>query len=86
MRCYYIQALASSRHQRVGKAYAISEIISVSYFYPLGELIRWFRFCADIDLEPDGLKGETCSQPRPLKDGETMEWVLLSGVGLPCSQ
>lgn len=50
---------------RVGKAYAISDIITVSYFYPLG---------------PDGLTGDVSEVSRPLKDGETMEWVLVSGV------
>jgi hypothetical protein len=51
---------------RVGKAYAISDIITVSYFYPLG---------------PDGLAGDISEVSRPLKDVETMEWVLVSGVG-----
>jgi hypothetical protein len=50
---------------RVGKAYAISDIITVSYFYPLG---------------PDGLTGDISEVSRPLKEGETMEWVLVSGV------
>lgn len=50
---------------RVGKAYAISDIITVNYFYPLG---------------PDGLKGDVSEVSRPLKEGETMEWVLVSGV------
>ncbi|ORX36795.1 survival protein sure-like phosphatase/nucleotidase [Kockovaella imperatae] len=54
----------------VGKAYAISEIISVSYFYPLA---------------PDGLNGEICTQSRPLRDGESMEWVLLSGTPATCA-
>lgn len=31
--------------------------------------------------EPDG-QGETCEQSRPLKDGETGEWILLDGVSL----
>lgn len=30
--------------------------------------------------EPEGLEGEITTKSRPLKDGETMEWVLLSGV------
>jgi hypothetical protein len=51
---------------RVGKAYAISDIITVNYFYPLG---------------PDGLTGDVSEVSRPLKEGETMEWVLVSGVG-----
>ncbi|KAK4686130.1 hypothetical protein P7C73_g4002, partial [Tremellales sp. Uapishka_1] len=54
----------------VGKAYAISDIISASYFYP---------------LEPDGLTGETSTTPRPLKEGETMEWILLTGTPATCT-
>ncbi|WVR07178.1 5'/3'-nucleotidase SurE [Kwoniella sp. DSM 27419] len=54
----------------VGKAYAISDIISASYFYP---------------LEPDGLKGEVTTTPRPLKEGETMEWVMLSSTPASCT-
>jgi hypothetical protein len=30
---------------------------------------------------PDGLEGEITSEKRPLKEGETMEWILLTGVG-----
>ncbi|WWC61725.1 5'/3'-nucleotidase SurE [Kwoniella dejecticola CBS 10117] len=54
----------------VGKAYAISDVISASYFYP---------------LEPEGLTGEVTTRPRPLKEGETMEWVLLSGTPATCT-
>ncbi|WVQ82228.1 5'/3'-nucleotidase SurE [Cryptococcus sp. DSM 104549] len=54
----------------VGKAYAINDIITASYFYP---------------LEPDGLTGEVTDEPRPLKEGETMEWVLLSGTPASCA-
>ncbi|WVN88198.1 5'/3'-nucleotidase SurE [Cryptococcus depauperatus CBS 7841] len=54
----------------VGKAYAISDIITTSYFYP---------------LEPDGLKGDISVSPRPLKEGETMEWILLSGTPASCA-
>lgn len=32
------------------------------------------------ETEPDGLKGEITQTRRPLKEGESMEWVLLSGV------
>jgi tubulin--tyrosine ligase len=31
-------------------------------------------------LEPDGRKGEITTQRRPLKEGESMEWILLNGV------
>ncbi|WRT66223.1 5'/3'-nucleotidase SurE [Kwoniella shivajii] len=54
----------------VGKAYAISDVITASYFYP---------------LEPEGLTGEITATARPLKDGETMEWILLSGTPATCT-
>lgn len=54
----------------VGKAYAISDVIEGKYFYPLG---------------PDGLEGEITSTRRPLRDGEFMEWVLLSGTPATCA-
>ncbi|OCF60428.1 5'/3'-nucleotidase SurE [Kwoniella mangroviensis CBS 10435] len=54
----------------VGKAYAISDVISASYFYP---------------LEPEGLTGDITTTPRSLKEGETMEWILLSGTPATCT-
>ncbi|RSH93391.1 hypothetical protein EHS25_007747 [Saitozyma podzolica] len=54
----------------VGKAYRIKETITLSYFYPIG---------------PDGLQGETCDVSRPLKEGETAEWILLSGTPATCA-
>ncbi|KAH8084632.1 putative cytoplasm protein [Filobasidium floriforme] len=54
----------------VGKAYAISDIIDGKYFYPRG---------------PDGLEGEITSEKRPLKEGETMEWILLTGTPATCA-
>ncbi|KAK8864278.1 5'/3'-nucleotidase SurE [Kwoniella newhampshirensis] len=54
----------------VGKAYAISDVISASYFYP---------------LDPDGLTGDITTTPRPLKEGETMEWIMLSGTPATCT-
>ncbi|OWZ68943.1 5'/3'-nucleotidase SurE [Cryptococcus neoformans] len=54
----------------VGKSYAISDIVTANYFYP---------------LEPDGLKGEITQTRRPLKEGESMEWVLLSGTPATCA-
>lgn len=86
---------------RVGKAYAISDIIQASYFYPRGMLTEMspIRACATtklpqipctdqkfqavsvlISLDPDGLEGDICETPRPLKEGEEAEWILLSGV------
>ena len=38
---------------RVGKAYAISDIISLSYFYPQGELAHGLSFSADAQNLPD---------------------------------
>lgn len=32
------------------------------------------------DTGPDGLEGDICDTPRPLKEGEEAEWILLSGV------
>ncbi|WWD17425.1 5'/3'-nucleotidase SurE [Kwoniella shandongensis] len=54
----------------VGKAYAISDVIAASYFYP---------------LEPDGLNGEITTTARPLREGETMEWIMLSGTPATCT-
>ncbi|GHJ87738.1 hypothetical protein NliqN6_4140 [Naganishia liquefaciens] len=54
----------------VGSAYAISDVIEGKYFYP---------------REPDGLEGEITTTSRPLKEGETMEWVLLSGTPATCA-
>ena len=36
----------------------------------------------ELMAEPDGLKGDITNRSRPLKDGETMEWIMLSGVSL----
>ncbi|KAI5453223.1 hypothetical protein NCC49_006248 [Naganishia albida] len=54
----------------VGPAYAISDVIEGKYFYP---------------REPEGLEGEITTKSRPLKEGETMEWVLLSGTPATCA-
>ncbi|KIS01096.1 5'/3'-nucleotidase SurE [Cryptococcus deuterogattii 2001/935-1] len=54
----------------VGKSYAISDVVTASYFYP---------------LEPDGLKGDITQTRRPLKKGESMEWVLISGTPATCA-
>lgn len=62
----------------MGKGYQIQNIICANYFYPLGTL-PFAASGADIS-EPDGLTGEVTPIRRPLKEGETMEWVLLSGV------
>lgn len=32
------------------------------------------------ETEPDGLKGDITQTRRPLKKGESMEWILISGV------
>ncbi|CAK9785460.1 unnamed protein product [Cutaneotrichosporon oleaginosum] len=54
----------------VGKGFAINQIITAAFFYP---------------LEPDGRQGEVTTARRPLKEGETMEWVLLNGTPATCS-
>ena len=66
-------------HGRVGKAYAIADIITVKYFYPLGWSTMAFLPEAD-KAGPDGLTGDISEVSRPLKEGETMEWALVSGV------
>lgn len=71
--------------RRVGKSYAISDIVTANYFYPLGKchMIRHLLptlMKLSSETEPDGLKGEITQTRRPLKEGESMEWVLLSGV------
>lgn len=66
---------------RVGKAYAISDIISLSYFYPQGELPIASRSTGAHVTEPAGLTGDVTTTSRPLKEGENMEWIMLSGVG-----
>ncbi|KAL7421761.1 hypothetical protein Q5752_003532 [Cryptotrichosporon argae] len=60
----------STQKSWVGKAYAISDVIELAYFYPLG---------------PDGRTGEISPISRPLKDGETMEWILLNGTPATCA-
>ncbi|TCD71507.1 hypothetical protein EIP91_008888 [Steccherinum ochraceum] len=62
--------IPSSQKSWIGKAYQITEIIHGRYFYPRG---------------PDGLEGETSDISRPLKDGETAEWVLLDGTPATCA-
>jgi hypothetical protein len=74
---------------RVGKAYAINDIITAKFFYPLGgwpeqwqaiQLLHIRHALADMCAEPEGLTGDVCETRRSLKEGETMEWILLSGV------
>ncbi|WOO77066.1 putative tubulin--tyrosine ligase PBY1 [Vanrija pseudolonga] len=60
----------ATQNSWVGKGFAITQIIDANYFYP---------------LEPDGLKGEITTKRRPLKEGESMEWVLLSGTPSTCA-
>ncbi|KAE8538367.1 5'/3'-nucleotidase SurE [Cryptococcus gattii VGV] len=62
--------IPDSQKSWVGKAYAINDVITASYFYP---------------QEPDGRTGEVSPHPRPLKQGESMEWVLLSGTPSSCA-
>ncbi|SCV68456.1 BQ2448_577 [Microbotryum intermedium] len=55
---------------RVGKSYAITQVTTGRYFYPTG---------------PNGTQGEQCELPRPLKEGEKTEWVLLDGTPATCA-
>ncbi|CAL1695893.1 unnamed protein product [Somion occarium] len=61
--------IPSSQKSWIGKAYQITETIYGRYYYPRGS---------------DGL-GETSEISRPLKDGETAEWVLLDGTPASCA-
>ena len=75
---------------RVGKAYAISDVITASYFYPKGRCNRDMPLISPIplpdeDVEPHGLTGDIASTSRSLRDGETMEWMLITGVSIICS-
>jgi hypothetical protein len=77
---------AQLRSYRVGKAYAISDVIEGRYFYPRGMKVMNLRvisiskhYCL---VEPDGLQGDITTESRPLKEGETMEWIMLSGVSI----
>ncbi|XAO22059.1 5'/3'-nucleotidase SurE [Cryptococcus bacillisporus CA1280] len=62
--------IPDSQKSWVGKAYAINDVITARYFYP---------------QEPDGRTGEVTHVPRPLKQGESMEWILLSGTPSSCA-
>ncbi|KAK7064214.1 sure-like protein [Favolaschia claudopus] len=62
--------IPSSQKSWIGKAFHITEITNGRYFYPTG---------------PDGLTGETSTTPRPLKDGEVAEWILLDGTPATCA-
>ncbi|SCZ90402.1 BZ3500_MvSof-1268-A1-R1_Chr1-3g01966 [Microbotryum saponariae] len=60
----------SSQRSWVGKSYAITQVTTGRYFYPTG---------------PNGTDGEQCELPRPLKEGEKTEWVLLDGTPATCA-
>jgi len=61
--------IPSSQKSWIGKAYHIKDIIYGRFYYP---------------RDPDGL-GEASDTPRPLKDGEIGEWILLDGTPASCS-
>jgi len=61
--------IPSSQKSWIGKAYQIRDIIHGRFYYP---------------RDPDGL-GEISDSPRPLKDGEIGEWILLDGTPATCS-
>ncbi|ORY86724.1 survival protein sure-like phosphatase/nucleotidase [Leucosporidium creatinivorum] len=60
----------SSQRSWVSKAYLISQETTGQYYYPRG---------------PDGTQGERTDLPRPLKEGEHVEWILLDGTPATCS-
>lgn len=61
--------IPSSQKSWIGKAYQITDIINGRYYYP---------------RDPDG-QGEISETPRPLRDGETAEWILLDGTPATCA-
>ncbi|GBE77910.1 hypothetical protein SCP_0107920 [Sparassis crispa] len=61
--------IPSTQKSWIGKAYQIHDIISGKYYYP---------------RDPDGA-GEVSQQPRPLKDDEVAEWILLDGTPATCA-
>ncbi|KAH9937665.1 survival protein sure-like phosphatase/nucleotidase [Fomitopsis serialis] len=61
--------IPSTQKSWIGKAYHIHEVINGRFYYPQG---------------PDGL-GEISEQSRPLREGETAEWILLDGTPATCS-
>ncbi|KAF8140230.1 sure-like protein [Boletus edulis] len=62
--------IPSSQKSWIGKAYHINEVTRGRYFYP-----RW----------PDGVEGETSDTPRPLKEQEVAEWILLDSTPATCT-
>ena len=55
----------SSQRSWVSKSYLIAQETTGQFFYPTGE---------------DGVEGERSDLPRPLKDGEHVEWIELNGT------
>lgn len=55
----------SSQRSWVSKSYLIAQETTGTYYYPKG---------------PDGTEGEKTDLPRPLKEGEHVEWILLNGT------
>ncbi|TFK77077.1 sure-like protein [Pluteus cervinus] len=61
--------LPSSQKSWIGKAYHIKEVATGVYYYP----------------KSDGSQGETSPRPRPLKEDELAEWILLDGTPATCA-
>ncbi|TDL28463.1 sure-like protein [Rickenella mellea] len=61
--------IPSTQKSWIGGAFHINETIKGEYYYP---------------RDPDG-SGERSKTSRPLKDGETSEWVLLDGTPATCT-
>ncbi|KAG9314387.1 sure-like protein [Chiua virens] len=62
--------IPSSQKSWIGKSFHITEVTRGRYFYPRG---------------PDGKEGETSDTPRPLKEREIAEWILLDGTPATCT-
>lgn len=57
--------IPSTQKSWVSSSYLISQVSTGQYYYP---------------LKPDGMTGEKTDLPRPLKEGEEMEMVLIDGT------
>ncbi|KAF8642296.1 hypothetical protein AX16_009566 [Volvariella volvacea WC 439] len=61
--------IPSAQKSWIGKAYHIKETVTGRYYYP----------------REDGQQVETSDSPRPFKDGELAEWILLDGTPATCT-
>lgn len=63
--CSPARLLTTPSYAQVSKSYLIAQETTGKYYYPRGEL---------------GIEGERCELPRPLKEGEHVEWIELNGT------